>query len=1100
MRINFTFFSQVWRFCLFFLVVIGIGHTAYGQQTVTGKVVDEATNETIPGATVTIKGTNKGAATDVNGVFKLSASAGAVIVVKSVGYQTVEAPVSIGIPMLIKLTGNNKALNEVVVVGYGTQKKATLTGSISTVGAKAFQDKGIVDNPLGALQGTVPGTVVTRSSAAPGREGWSLQISGVASTRGSDPLYVIDGVPVSVPQNDLGGTLTSNSNGNLSATLTAGNALSSLNPDDIESISILKDASAAIYGARAAGGVVLITTKRGKKGKTVVNYDGSVSIKAMGLEPHLATGAQYGQGLVDAVTNDYNGNPPSNNLWLQLGKAYLGPYAGSFIDLMTYNGQPIAPANNPLNPGFGDVKDLPLFNTNALDQLYKKTTLSNQHNLSLSGGTDRDQYRVSFGYLNDGSLLRYGQNSNSRYNLRASNDLSLSSKLQLSTTISLEENDVVQPTAVSIIYQFSQPGLPAFNQNGGAYAWGTQLTPPGELQFGGTNNENNTRIYTDAKLTYNIFQDLDMVALGGYNRQYINVNTFQNAFTFYNYLGNYAYPPTTFSQANSYDFKEQTTDNYYNLNAYLSYHHIFANDHKIALTAGTAFEKDKNDQFWGKTTNLLSSSVPTLNTGIGDATTHTLSETGGQSAIQSYFSRFNYSYKDKYLLEADGRLDGSSKFAPSHQYHGFYGLSAGWVVTEENFMKKQHILDYFKLRLSYGEAGNQNGIGLYDYINQLNVNYATSIVNGPPIIGSGTVVQVNPSSTLINLTRTWETVTTANGGVDFAVLGSRLTGSFDYKVRNNDNMLVSLTYPAVLGATAPEGNHGHLRAWGWEGALMWHDKIGKFSYHIGLNLTNYNDKVISLQGTNVPPASGFNSPLQGYPINSYFGLKYAGRIQTQAQASAQNTMLAGTDVPGYSAAHPLRRGDNSFVDVNGDGKINSKDYVYLGRDDPDYVGSVTLGFEYKGFDFNSIWQGVGKRTIYRNGSWAQPFGSIYQGQENFWIGNTWTPTNTNAYYPILSSGQNGTSYDKFNYQPSSWSVQNGAYLRLKNLVLGYTFHFNSLQKAGISRLRIYLSGTDLLTFEGIKDGWDPEQTRSVTNGNERYPFYKLYTFGANVTF
>jgi len=1095
----FTFRKKWGRRVLILFLSFSVFYSAFAQtRQINGKVIDAKTNEEIIGATIRVKGTDKGAATDVNGNFKIMVSDGQVLAVSYLGYQTIDVPVN-GSTITVKLTATDKDLNEVVVVGYGTEKKATLTGSIATVGAKSFQDKGVVDNPLSAIQGTVPGTVVTRQSAAPGREGWNLQINGQTSTSGSDPLYVIDGVPVSVPQNDAGGTLTSNTNGNLSATLTAGNALSSLNPDDIESISILKDASAAIYGARAAGGVVLITTKRGKTGKPQVTYDGSISIKSMGLEPHLATGAEYGEGLMQAVSNDYGGNPPSNNLWYSLGKAYLGPYAGSFIDLMTYNGQPIAPANNPLNPGFGDVKDLPLFNTNALEQIYKNNTLSTSHDLSISGGSDKDQYRVSFGYLFDGSLLRYGENTNNRYNLRFSNDAALTSRLKLSTSVSLEENDNILPTAVSIIYQFSQPGLPAFSKNGQPYAWGTQLTPPGELQDGGTNTEKNTRIYTNAKLTYNITDHIDLIGSGGYNRSFVNVNTIQNAFTFYNYLGNYAYPATTFSQANSYDFKEQTTDNYYNLNAYLNYHQTFAGRHNVAMTLGTSYEKDSNDQFWGKTTDLLSSSVPTLNDGIGDATTHTLSETAGRSAIQSYFARANYDFEGKYLIEGDVRLDGTSKFASGHQYHPFYGVSGGWVVSEEDFMKQQHVLNFLKLRASYGEAGNQNGIGLYDYINSLNVVYATSIVNGPPIIGSGNVVQVNPNSTLIDLDRTWETVTTKNAGIDVAFLRSRLTGSFDYYIKDNNNMLVSVTYPAVLGATAPQGNFGHLQTKGWDGVITWRDKVGNLTYHISANLSNYNDDLVKLTGTNIP-ASGYNAAIQGAPLNAYYGLKYAGRIQTQAQANAQNALLIGTNIPGYSSAHPLRPGDNSFLDINHDGKINSSDYMYLGSDDPNYVGAMTIGAEYKGFDFNSIWQGVGKRTIYRSGNWMQPFGSIYQGQEDFWIGKTWTPNNTGAYYPLLSSGSNGTSYNAFNYQPSTWSVQNGAYLRLKNLVIGYTIPSPKLKSWGISRLRVYVSGTDLLTFEGIKDGWDPEQTRTVANGSQRYPFYKLYTLGANVTF
>lgn len=1035
-------------------------------RTITGKVVDAKTNESVIGASVQIKGTATGTATDVNGAFRLNVPTGATLEVKSIGYTTLDVAPNFTNAMVVKIVPTNSQLNEVVVVGYGSQKKETLTGSIATVSAKSFQDKGPIDNPLQALQGQVPGVIITRSSAAPGNEGWSMQLRGASSVSGSDPLVVIDGVAVP----GVG-------------------ALNSLNPADIESMSFLKDASAAIYGARAAGGVVLVTTKKGKLGKTVVQYDGSYSRKILGLQPQLMNIQQYATGLLEARTNDGYG---ATDQWILLAKLMLANNNNTYIDNTTY------PGGNPI-PGFGDVKDYPFFNNTWTKVLWGNAN-STTHNLSVSGRTEKAGYRLSLGYLDDGSLLKWGDNFNQRYNIRLANDFSISNKLKIESNISLEKQNVVTPTLISsVLGEYQQPGFPVSTINGLPYAWGGQLSPNWQAQLGGDNRVNNTRLYINEKLDYDIVKHLRFVGTVAYNPNTIDQTIQQNSIQFYNYTGTIAGTLSP-GQADTYYQRGTTNDAYYNANAYLEYKNTFKANHDIGLTVGSQYERDEYDYFYAKTNNLASATVPALGLGIGDLTTKTDGETKNHYAIGSYFGRFNYAFKSKYLLEANARYDGSSKFDPTNRWKLFYGFSGGWRVTQESFMKNFKFIDDLKLRASYGVVGNQNGIGLYDYLQLLNVGYSTSVTSNYPILGTSPVVTVAPTSTLVSLNRTWEQLETTNLAVDFAVLKSKLTGTVEIFEKNNKNMLLARTYSAVLGATAPASNSGYLRTKGIESVLNWADRIGKVNYHFGGTITYNKNKLINFGGQQVitqglSTGTSANPYVQGYPIGSVFGLQYAGRIQTQAQLTDYLTKyLAGNTIGIVST---LRVGDNMFKDVNGDGKITNADFTYLGTDDPRLSYSFNAGLEWKGFDFSIVFQGVGQRTIFRSGNWEKPYAAVYLGQSTQSSGNTWNESNTDAFYPKLSS--TGT-YNNYNYQASSWSVQNGAYLRLKNLVVGYTLPQKLMERTKfISRARFYFSGNDLWENTKIRDGWDPEAPTTVSTYG-RYPFYRFVTTGVNLTF
>jgi TonB-linked SusC/RagA family outer membrane protein len=1091
-----------WLKKMVLLLMIGISFTAQaipfqtGEKAVSGKVTDE-TNQPLPGVNVLVKGSTLGTTTDADGKYALTVTDGATLVFSFIGYTSQEVSIDSKTAIDVSLTPDILSLQEVVVVGYGEQKKETLTGAIAKVDSKVFLDRGVVSNPLSALQGQIPGVVVTRGSAAPGQEGWNFQIRGAASSNGADPLVIVDGIP-----------------------LVSLSALNSINPNDIDNISVLKDASAAIYGARAAGGVVLITTKKAKSGKPSIQYNGSISQKRMGLKPSFLNSDQYGEYLLQAISNASTGGVPDENwIWTRYARAWINRPESGYIDKNTpeyiAGGETI---------GFTDVKDYTFFDTNPIDILWGDgRAISNQHDLSLSAGTEKLSYRLSLGYLNDGSMLKWGENSSRRYNARLAFDYTFSPKFKITTNISLEKNDLVVPSRQAEINFGSQPGFPLATVNGKPYAWGTQPARNWLLELGGENKTFNNRIFVNTKLEFNLAKDLNLVSQGGYSwagtdGQY----QYKSITEIYNYTESYQYQANP-SQPQSFYERSFRKDAYFNLNAYLEYKKTVGKDHSFGVVAGGNYERDEYNYFATRTGYLATNDIPALGLGLGDNTTRSNSEIRNHWAIGSGFGRVNYSFKDKYLFEANARYDGSSRFDENNRWVFFSGVSAGWRISEEQFMSNVDFLDELKVRVSSGTVGNQSGIGLYDYVEKMGVN------SQGPILGGYTSRSpyVSPSDTLVSFNRTWEKIQNTNVGLDVAILGSRLTGSFDYFWKENKNMLLPQTFAAVLGATAPTANIGHLKVWGWEVALGWRDKIGNVSYHIGGTLTDNNNKLVSFGGANVVTAGLAN--IEGYALNSYFGVKYNGRIQTDQQAAEYALLVPGSSISNMPGATQMIKGINMYQDINGDGRLTNAganqyllgktdangnpiadgDIVYLGRSDPRYVFGVNIGFEWKGFDFSAIFQGVGKRNIYRRSDWSVPFGTIWQGHADWWVGKTWTPENPDAELPILTTATNKGfgGYSAYNYQMSDWSLQDGAYVRLKNIVVGYTLPQAISSRAKIERLRIYFAANDIWEWSKIQDNWDPEQTANVGayagrayQGYDRYPFYRMLTFGVNVTF
>ncbi len=1030
------------------------------QQTVKGTVVDE-TGEPLIGVTVQVIGQKGGAITDIDGNFSVSAAKGAKLKFSYIGYtdQTVEATTT---PMNVKLQPDNKQLQEVVVVGYGTQKKESLTGAVTVVDSKAFADKGTVSSPLQALQGSVPGVIITRGSGAPGDESWGMTLRGAVSTNTASPLVIIDGVEYS----------------------DGINGLRNINSADIESINFLKDASAAIYGSKAAGGVVLITTKQAKAGKMQISYSGSITGKKPGLQPELTSLDQWADAVETALKNDGS----VNATWLgyiELARKYKGEY----IDLDK--------SPNPFGgSAFNDVADF-VFSDNDWQKTLWGNSWSTSHNVSIAGGNEDNLFRLSAGYMYDGSPLQWGDNYNHRFNLRLNDKLTIAKGVTLTSDWAYNRQDQVRPSQLGAVLSAStpQPGLPAATIDGKPYAWGSWRAPNWVAELGGDNKLKVSGINISEAFNWDITKHITFNSTLGYNTSTATRDDVKNAINWYNYAGTRVVLQNPTQDKSSYNNSFSRTD-YYMESAYVNYHNTFNDKHNLSLMVG---EQYNYTQY--KYTNVgiedINESLEIPN-GQG---TQTLSASKWHEAMMSYFGRFNYDYMSRYLFEAQARYDGSSKFQAANRWKFFWGASAAWRITEENFMQPlRKYLSNLKLRLSYGVVGNQSGIDRYDGTQLYNMKTASGA-----LIGTGKVTYIDTNGTLASTDRTWEKIHNYNVGLDFGFFDNRLNGTVEAYYKRNNNMLVSVTYPGILGDNAPKANKGKFEAKGWEGTINWADHIGQVKYHAGATLTYSTNKVLDIGATDVITA-GFKSVQQGYPLNSFFGLKYIGKIQDAETLQKYTDYYKGGNAINWTGS--LRLGDNMYEDVNHDGKLNDKDLVYLGSNDPKFSFSFNVGGEWKGFDVNVQFQGVTARTIFRDSNgglntWRVPMQAIYLNTTTQSIGNTWSPENRDAYYPTYS---NTKWINQYNYQISSWSVENGAYMRLKNLTIGYTLPQSILQHLKpLTKLRIYFTGNDLWETSKIRDGWDPEQSRNAysdsdSNAIYRYPFCRSYTVGLDVTF
>lgn len=1024
--------------------------------TVTGTVTD-ATGEPVIGATVMVKGTQNGTMTDLDGNYTLPNVSGKTLIISYVGMQTQEVQVNGRTKIDIVLNDDTTMLDQVVVVGYGTQKKETMTGAVTAIGSKELENKGTLSSPLQALQGQVPGVIITRSSSAPGDESWGMSLRGKYSANQRDPLVIIDGVEYE-----------------------SVNELRLLNPSDIESINFLKDASASIYGSKAAGGVVLVTTKKAKDGKFRVEYSGSVTGKFKGMVQEKLNLSQWADATIEALTND---NYDDSYVWMKYAK-FAKMYQNHYLD-WNYTG-------NPFDGAFSDTNDITFFDTDWDDILWGDA-VSTQHELAVTGGREGNTVRLSLGYLYDDSNLKWGNNNNNRYNLRLSNSVDFTKWFHLESVIGYNRQDQVAPTMIgSALNAGQQPGFPSSTVNGLPYGWGTWKTPNWQCEIGGDNKLKVSAINISENLKFDLYDTLALHVILGYNTSTATRDKYRNNITFYNYAGTDIVKAATEAPSDSYYNKSTSRTDFYSVQGYLDWNKTFKEDHNLKLMAGWQYNLKQYDYVSTNVTEIQEA-LDVIN-GSG---TVTYSAESWEEAMMSIYGRANYDYQGKYLVEGQFRRDGSSKFRGKNRWANFGGVSVGWRLLQEDFMEGvRGWWNEFKIRLSYGTVGNQEGIDRYS--GSTLYNFKTDGV----LVGNDKLTYITTTGKLASTDRTWERIHNYNIGFDFGFFNNRLSGTFELFQKKLNNMLIDVEYPDVLGAEAPTGNYGKFKAWGYEGQLTWRDRIGNVNYYVGGSFTYADNKLIDNGAKNSALAAGISRTREGYPINSIFGFQYAGKIQDTETLNAYVDRFA----KGYSGEgniNLIRRGDNMFADLNNDGKLDEKDLVYLGTEDPKIQFSFNLGFDWKGLDFGIIFQGAAKRSIWRrdgNGkadSWRIPTYAVYQNSSNHFLGKVWSDSNPDGFYPSLTTESNINNY---NYQCSSWSVQDGSYLRLKNISLGYTLPSHIVAKTKcLSNVRFSVTVSDVWEWCKTTDGYDPEAS-GVVSGSSKYPFTRNVTFGLNLSF
>ncbi|MBE9586009.1 TonB-dependent receptor [Mucilaginibacter sp. JRF] len=1019
---------------------------------ITGVVRDSVSGETLPGVSVNVEGTTLGVISDNGGAFTLNVpSPTSVLVLTYIGYKSQRVPLNGKTVFDIRMAKADAQLSEVVVVGYGTRAKGAVTGAISSVKSEVFENRPMTSS-VDALQGTIPGLTITRPSGQPGLQGgnYGFQVRGYSSINGNAPLVLIDNVPSDI------------------------NTFATLNPNDIADVSVLKDAAAAIYGARAADGVIIVTTKRGKKGTPQITYTGNFGIKTPTYLRKMQNTLQFAEFMDEGLRN-----------------AGINGFSQEVFDKIRANAAP------DLEQGWNyGVTNFPGFYgyTDWNDAIYKNAT-QQLHSLSVSGGGDNNNYLVSVGYNRDNGIVRYGDNSSDRYNLRLNYDIRPSSKINIETRTNFDNQANVNPTLLgsaltNVTRQF--PYAPVYNPQGQFYGYQGYENPAQYLEEGGTAKGNLSRFATNFKLDYTVLPGLKLTGQAAFRFEYNNTSATSPTITRYNYAGgvqDIRQTPNSAAYANS-----KRLNKLYQL--YFDYNKDIGTDHHINLTGGGSLEQTRNEGQNVTGYNFASNDIFTLN--LADRTKAAYANFSGllnNQALASYFGRASYSYKNKLIVDLTARADGSSKFAPDQRWSALFPSAAiAYNLSEESFIKKTGIFNQLKTRVSWGRMGNQEigALGLYDYIPLVTVGGTYPI--GSPNAGVPGA-NAGPAST----NRTWETIENRNVGIDVAVLDSRLSFSFDYFNKINNDMLVNVAVPATFGATPPSANLGKLVTKGFEATATWKDKINDFRYSVAVQISDSRNKLVELKNSD-NYGEGLNFTRQGYPIYSYFGYVYDGIIQTQAQLDAYKQLQG---VPSR-----LALGDVMYKDVDGDGRLTAfgdrtrglaGDMVYLGNVNPRYTFSSNISLGYKQFDLAVFLQGVGKRDVIYEGNISRPNTFFWPSLE-YYYGKTWSPERTDAQYPRYIPGNLGfDDINGYNYRPSANVLHSVAYLRFKVITLGYNLPVGVAKSLQVRSARVYVSGQDLFTIsKGTLGGnFDPEDGY---RNEGTYPFNKVYSLGLNVSF
>ena len=987
-------------------------------------LVKDATGESVIGASVVVKGTTNGTITDFDGNFSLDGiKKGDVIVISYVGYQTQEIKWN-GSPLNVILKEDSKTLSEVVVVGYGTQKKANLSGSVAMVDSKELENRPI-QNVSSGLQGLMPGVAITGTNGAPGQDAGKIRVRGIGTLNEAGPYILVDGIET--------GTL------------------SAVDPNDIESISVLKDAaSAAIYGSKAANGVVLITTKRGKTGQTKISYSGYLSFQNATNMIERMGSYEYASLLNQALEAE------------GMSKRFNDTELQKFKD-----------GNDPLYP-----------DTDWYDLAYK-TGVQHRHNVNINGGSENVKYMASLGYLNQTGILPNA--GREQFNARTNLDMKINKRLSARMNLSFIKNDYSDASSAyyggssdQIIRQLNliAPWIVARYDDG---TWGTisDGSPIAWLDSGMKVNRDNYNFSGMAAVDYEIFDGLKLTLQGAYVNNLQNYNYFQK---YIKYNENKESDP---SQLDERFYKWDRT----NYDALLNYNKNFGK-HNIKGLLGWHTEKYNYKYQKAVRKKFPNNELTDMN--AGDASTQSNEGYTAELAMISWFARINYDFAGKYLLEANIRADASSRFAEGHRWGYFPSFSGAWRISEEAFMEsaKDSWLSGLKIRASWGQLGNQDALSgsNNDYYPALNTYNLDSKYAFGGSLNSGYYQRKYRLETI-----SWEKASTWGVGVDFTLF-NKLNGSLDYYNRKTTGIIMDVTVPKEFALDAYKDNVGSMRNSGIEINLSYNTKIGQVDFGIAGNFSYNKNEILDLGGGDpnkyLDATDGYSQRNKvGEAMNSYYIYRADGFFNSQEEADAYTAKY------GNPFGKTFKAGDLRYVDTNKDGKLTADDREYCGSSDPKIIYGFNINAGWKGIDLSLMFNGAagGKRLfdgyeVYGNfsGDAAHP-ATIWR--------DAWTPDNHDASMPRIFYDTNSASSSR-SVQSDFW-LQDTSYLRLKNLQLGYTLPKGWLNSVGVENIRIYYSVENLLTFDKMKINIDPESTSQRLSS---YPLLRTHAFGVNVTF
>lgn len=983
-------------------------------------VVKDANGEPVIGANIVVKGTTNGTITDMDGNFVLDVPAGAILHVSYIGYSDKEIPVGSQTALAISLAEDSQALDEVVVIGYGTARKIDLTGSTSSLGGEKLRVKSSPQLST-QMQGQMAGVQITRTSGDPSA-GSSIRVRGVTTLSTNDPLVIVDGVPGS---------------------------LMDIAPEDVKDIQVLKDAaSAAIYGSRAAAGVILVTTNRAKDKEFHLSYNMEYGIDKATTVPKFANAVQWMQGYNELTYNDGASSPYSS-------------YSEDFL-------------NSYMQNRLTDPDRYP--DTDFMSLGLKNHTNHQRHSLSLTGGTDKLKTNFSLNYYDADALYR--NKSYERINVRSNNDYQINSWIHANVDVNLMYAKSLAPHSLEgssmgdLMYR-----SPIYNVywSDGRYADGKDGDNPIALnQLGGQNKIENFKVGGKFQLDITPVKNLVLTAIAAPTYTFTKGKDHKTRYDVYRISGD-VIPGTGYANTS---VEEQRNDTRSLTMQFYANYNFKIDRHSVGVMAGYEDYSYEWENEGASRLNYNLNNFPYLNLGPEDFQYN--SGSAGHNAYRSVFGRVMYSWADRYMFQANVRSDGSSRFAPGHRWGTFPSVSAGWVISEESWFNKKTI-NYLKLRGSIGQLGNERIGSEFPY--QARLSFGSGFIPNAAS-GGADVVQTAYQSDYAFRTLTWETTTTYGVGADIALLNNRLRGSLDWYYKKTSDMLMQVGFPSYFGYNAPQNNAADMNTKGWDLEISWSDQIDDFRYGVSFNLSDYRSRMgYMADRQNI---SSRKITEEGSYYNEWYGYKSMGVILNE-DAMMEN----GQKIPVLT--NNDKAGNIRYVDIDGDGKITaSNDRVRLGNSLPEMQYGGSLWAEWKNFDFNLSFQGIGHQLSYWNWPVSPFLFQAYSCPANL-IESHWSPLasdaeNAKAKYPKL------TTNDANIYAASDFWLFNGAYMRVKNITLGYTIPSDITKKFHVDRLRFYFSANDLPAFSKYPKGYDPEWNRFSDL------LMSSYIFGLNVSF